>query len=74
MVSLSNKFVVWLAYGGRKLRLFIVLLPIIALTVDNYGLPYPPIQGDPRATNYPIFVLRWVGDALRYFSKVFSKG
>jgi len=51
VVSLSNKFVVWLAYVAGKLRLFIVLLPIIALTVIITGYLIRP------ATNYPIFCL-----------------
>ena len=47
VVSLSNKFVVWLAYVAGKLRLFIVLLPIIALTVIITGCLIRPFRGTP---------------------------
>lgn len=47
VVSLSNKFVVWLAYVAGKLRLFIVLLPIIALTVIITGYLIRPFRGTP---------------------------
>jgi hypothetical protein len=39
--------VVWLAYVAGKLRLFIVLLPIIALTVIITGYLIRPFRGTP---------------------------
>ncbi len=42
---------------GRKIEVIYCAAPDYCADRDNYGLPYPPIQGDPRATNYPIFCL-----------------